>query len=142
MGMFSKNSVAMLGTCHPDLQRIFYEVVLFHDCTIIEGTRAIERQKQLFASGKTKTMASKHINTPSLAVDAAPFIYGRGIPWPDKKLAGNTYTKDLCQFYLFAGIVLDRADSLGVKLRWGGDWDRDFDLADQTFDDLVHFELI
>jgi peptidoglycan L-alanyl-D-glutamate endopeptidase CwlK len=31
---------------------------------------------------------------------------------------------------------------LGVKLRWGGNWDRDGEpVTDQDFQDLVHFEL-
>jgi len=27
-------------------------------------------------------------------------------------------------------------------LRWGGDWDRDTQVDDNNFDDLVHFELV
>ncbi len=27
-------------------------------------------------------------------------------------------------------------------IRYGGDWDRDFDITDNKFQDLVHFELI
>jgi peptidoglycan L-alanyl-D-glutamate endopeptidase CwlK len=27
------------------------------------------------------------------------------------------------------------------RIRWGGDWDMDNDLSDNTFNDLVHFEL-
>lgn len=34
------------------------------------------------------------------------------------------------------------ATMMGVKIRWGGDWDLDTDLKDNTFDDLPHFELI
>jgi len=26
-----------------------------------------------------------------------------------------------------------------IPIRWGGDWDRDHCLSDQSFDDLVHF---
>jgi peptidoglycan L-alanyl-D-glutamate endopeptidase CwlK len=34
------------------------------------------------------------------------------------------------------------AAKMGIKIRWGGDWDRDEELHDQTFFDLPHFELI
>ena len=30
---------------------------------------------------------------------------------------------------------------MGIKLRWGGDWDGDWQTRDNTFDDLPHFEL-
>lgn len=50
--------------------------------------------------------------------------------------------KNLCRFYHFAGFVLATAARLGTPIRWGGDWDGDGDFMDQTFDDLVHFELL
>ena len=31
---------------------------------------------------------------------------------------------------------------MGIDLRWGGDWDRDTEVRDNTFDDLVHFEIV
>ena len=37
---------------------------------------------------------------------------------------------------------MGRAVELGIRLRWGGDWDGDNELRDQTFNDLVHFEVI
>jgi len=30
---------------------------------------------------------------------------------------------------------------MGLKIRWGGDWDMDTQTKDNKFDDLVHFEL-
>jgi len=30
---------------------------------------------------------------------------------------------------------------MGIRLRWGGDWDGDTELDDNKFDDLPHFEL-
>ena len=33
------------------------------------------------------------------------------------------------------------ADMLGVSIRWGGDWDKDYDEKDERFRDLPHFEL-
>ena len=69
---------------------------------------------------------SKHNQEPSLAVDVAPWP----IDWNDSH-----------RFYHFAGFVLGIAAALNIRLRWGGDWDSDFDLRDQTFFDLPHFEL-
>lgn len=105
------------------------KVVYSFDCTVLEGYRSPKRQHQLFMEGKSKVDAgeSKHNASPSLAVDVAPCP----IDWNDKE-----------RFYLFAGYVLGRADALGIKIRWGGDWDQDTLVDDQTFNDLVHFELI
>ena len=36
--------------------------------------------------------------------------------------------------------VMEQA--LDIKLRWGGDWDMDWEVGDNRFNDLVHFELI
>jgi len=49
---------------------------------------------------------------------------------------------DTDRFYYFAGHVMAVAAFLGVNLRYGGDWDGDKDLKDNTFNDLCHFELV
>ena len=38
--------------------------------------------------------------------------------------------------------ILDTAKAMGIDLRWGGDWDRDTEVRDNSFDDLVHFEIV
>jgi len=136
MPSFSRSSASKLDTCDYALQRLFNDVIREFDCTIIEGYRPPERQIELFNAGRSRVRVSKHNQSPSLAVDAAPFIPGRGIPWPKEA----TYVKDLAHFYYFAGFVESRARVLGVPITWGGDWDRDHDLR-QAFDDLVHFQL-
>lgn len=140
MPKFSESSASKLATADLQLQQVFNRVILSYDCTVIEGHRAPERQLQLYHMGSSKVKFGKHNEIPSQAIDAGPYIAGRGIPWPTP--GEKEYTKDLAHFYHFAGFVLGVAEELGVKLRWGGDWDRDNDLHDQTFDDLVHFELI
>lgn len=140
MPTFSKRSMDQLQTCDYRLQRLFLSVILQYDCTVIQGHRPIQEQLHLYATGKSKVKRGKHNESPSLAVDVAPYIHGRGIPWP--KPQTTTYVKDVCQFYDFAGFVRGVASEMGIPIRWGGDWDRDNNLLDQTFDDLVHFELI
>lgn len=110
------------------LQRLFSEVVKDFDCTIIEGHRSPERQEELFRQGKSQLRAgqSKHNANPSLAVDVAPYP----IDWTDEK-----------RFFLFAGYVMGIADTLAIPIRWGGDWDGDWNWKNQGFDDLPHFEL-
>jgi len=118
-----------LSDSDPDLQRIFFEVIKHYDNSIITGYRDEEAQNEAFHTGRSKVQFpdSKHNSIPSNAVDAAPYP----IDWKDKD-----------RFYHFAGFVLGVAKILGIEIRWGGDWDGDTDLHDQTFYDLVHFELI
>lgn len=136
MFKFSHRSKRELKNCHPILQDIFNEAALHYDCTILEGSRSDERQEKLFKEGKTQKRAgeSKHNKIASEALDASPYPIPVGWGAFDKK--------EYARFHLFAGIVLGIARVYyGDVLRWGGDWDGDGQTNDQTFDDLVHFEL-
>ncbi len=139
MPQFSVNSIERLKSCHHSLQQLFFAVILDYDCTVIEGYRSPQRQLELFNKKLSKVKYGKHNQVPSMAVDVAPYLPGRGIPWP--AYGSDTYHKDINQFYHFAGFVEARARELNLNLRYGGDWDRDHNLSDQTFDDLVHFEI-
>lgn len=132
MPSFSDTSDRRLDTCHPDIQKLFREVIKDDDCSVLEGHRNRTRQNRLFNTGKSKVMwpDSGHNSMPSEAVDAAPYVKGKGVVW------------DLRQCSYFAGKVMAKARQMGIRLRWGGDWDGDGDVNDQTFNDLVHFELI
>lgn len=142
MPSFSASSLAKLNTCHPDLRRVFLEVVQHRDCTIIEGARTIETQRDYVARGVSKTMNSLHIPRAdgfAHAVDVVPYP----IIWPQHRPAGYTFNDvlDWSRFYRFAGFVERVSMELGVRLRYGGDWDGDLDLKDQDFYDLPHWEL-
>jgi len=146
MPSFGILSANRLTTCHKHLQDLFNNIVIDYDCSVLEGHRSKERQLLLFSQNKSKVQSGKHNESPSLAIDIAPYINGR-VPWPktpaywtDKEQRAR-YIKDLSQFYHFAGYVLSRAEILNISIRWGGDWDMDHDLRDNKFDDLVHFEL-
>lgn len=129
MPKFSEASAAKLQTCDPRLQRVFYEVIKHYDCTIIEGYRGERDQNEAFQNGNSKLRwpQSKHNQMPSLAVDVMPYP----IDW-----------KDLERLTLFAGFVLGTTKSLGITLRWGADWDSDWDLKEEKFRDYPHFELV
>jgi len=134
MSSFGKSSADKLATCHPDLQRLFNEVVKHYDCTILQGERTKEEQDEFFRTGRSKVQYpnSKHNSHPSMAVDVAPYFKeAPHIRWEDKE-----------KFYHFAGYVQGVADQLGIKIRFGGNWDMDDELHDQTFMDLPHYELI
>lgn len=128
MNGFSKASEEKLNSCHPKLQLLFKTVVITYNCSIIQGFRGKEEQDEDFMSKKSKVQwpNSAHNKFPSHAVDVAPWP----IDWSDIK-----------RFYHFAGYVLAASETLGIQVRWGGDWDGDLDFKDQNFNDLVHWEL-
>ena len=129
MPNFGNRSKQKLETCDPRLQEIFETVVEKFDCSILEGHRGEERQNLLYEQGQSKLMfpQGKHNTNPSKAVDAAPYP----IDWDNRE-----------RFVLFAGYVRGVADSMGYQLRWGGDWDNDWDTKAPRFFDAPHFEIV
>jgi peptidoglycan L-alanyl-D-glutamate endopeptidase CwlK len=125
---FSQRSLENLESCHEDLQYLFKSVANVCDCTILIGHRGQEAQDEAFRTklSEVKWPNSYHNQMPSLGVDVAPYP----IDWADTK-----------RFYHFAGIVRGVANNMGTEIWWGGDWDGDMDLNDQTFMDLAHYEL-
>ena len=128
MPKFGKRSKEKLATCNQKLQEVFNEVIKYVDCSILEGHRSKDRQNSLYEDGKTKVRYpnGRHNASPSRAVDVTPYP----VDWADRE-----------RQTLFAGFVLGVANQMGIKLRWGGDWDQDFEVKDNRFDDFPHFEL-
>ena len=136
MPKFSNRSIQRLVTCDKQLQDVMGKVIDVLDITILEGIRSEERQDELYRQGKSRLQYpnSKHNVKDegglSRAVDIAPWISGRGIDWSNTE-----------HFHYMAGIVLGIASQMNVKIRWGGDWNRNQYSGDEQFLDMVHFEL-
>ena len=129
MPKFGRRSRERLATCHEDLQDLMNEVIKYVDCSVLEGHRSGERQDKLYEEGKTtvKFPNGRHNANPSNAVDVVPYP----VDWDDRE-----------RFHLFAGFVLGLAQSMEINIRWGGDWNKNFEVDDNKFDDFPHFELI
>ena len=129
MPRFGKKSRERLSTCDKRLQDLFNEVIKTVDCSVLEGDRSEERQNKLQEEGKSKVRYPKgrHNAIPSLAVDVTPYP----VDWSDRE-----------RFTLFAGYVLGLARGMGITIRWGGDWNMNFKVKDNSFDDFPHFEII
>ncbi len=128
MPKFGKKSKKQLGTCHSKLHEVFNEVIKEVDCSVLEGHRSKDRQNLLYKEGKTKVKYpdGRHNASPSRAVDVTPYP----VRWSDRE-----------RQTLFAGFCLGMANRMGIQVRWGGDWDRDWQVNDNKFDDFPHFEL-
>ena len=131
MPKFGKRSRSRLKGVDAKLVNVLNEVVKYFDITIIEGLRSQERQDQLVAEGLSKTKFGKHVQ--GKAVDVCPYP----IDWDARD-----------DFHYLGGFVLAVASQMGVKVRWGGDWNASSlykgqrTTKDNKFDDLVHFELL
>ncbi len=125
MYKFGKRSKKRLKGVDHRLIMILDELIKMMDVTIIEGLRSAERQEELLKKGATKVKYSKHME--GKAVDLAPYP----IDWEDRDT-----------FHYMAGMVRGIGHLLNIKVRVGADWDSDGNTKDNSFDDLVHIELV
>jgi peptidoglycan L-alanyl-D-glutamate endopeptidase CwlK len=118
---FGKRSEGNLKGVHPDLVRVMRRAIRTTkiDFVVIEGLRTVERQRQLVASGASRTMKSRHIH--GFAVDIAPI-------GPDGKVS---FKWDL--YYALIPAVKKAAADEGVMVEFGADWKR--------FPDAPHIQL-
>ena len=151
MPAFGMASRERKATCHPDIQRVFDRVILVFDCHILEGHRTTQRQQELWFQGRDANgfivdpkkivtykdgiiKRSNHQTYPSIAIDAAPWYpVAPHIRW-------DAASKN--RWYFFAGFVLATATDMGIALKAGCDWNRNWETADETFVDLPHYELV
>ncbi len=135
MYKLSQRSISRLSETDPRIREIVFEAINSSpiDFGIPEygGRRSPTEQNTLFKNGKSKCDGYEKLSRhqSGLAFDIFPYVNGSA-----------NWDKRYC--FLLAGHILATAHRLGYKLKWGGDWDMDMDLDDQTFNDLVHFELV
>lgn len=92
------------------------------ELTFGEALRTIQQQKIYFDTGASKTMDSRHLL--KLACDFSIFI--NGVLINDPKLI-----QPLGEYWM----------SLNTDNCWGGDWNRNHSVLDETFKDPYHFEM-
>ena len=101
------------------------------DFTVLEGVRTLERQRELYAQGRTApgkivtwTMKSRHIE--GKAVDLVPYP----LDW-----------NDLEKFNKIKDAMFQAAKELDVNLRWGADWNGNGEYREKGEYDSPHFEI-
>jgi peptidoglycan LD-endopeptidase CwlK len=122
----SRRSTDRLIGVHPDLVRVVRGAILHSkvDFIVVEGMRTLDRQKELFAAGKSRTMRSRHLT--GHAVDLAPLVDLDGDG--DLELSW-----DRQHFFPIVDAVRASAAAAGVLIEWGGDW--------KDFCDMPHWQL-
>jgi peptidoglycan L-alanyl-D-glutamate endopeptidase CwlK len=127
MYSFSVKSLNLLNhpKFSPTLRLLMIEAIKDSplDFTITETVRTLERQKELYTAGKSRTLKSRHIPQTNIsgyaeACDIAPYPVDY---------------KDLNRFRKLSEHIKKKAVQLGIPITWGGDW--------KTLVDMPHYEL-
>jgi peptidoglycan L-alanyl-D-glutamate endopeptidase CwlK len=141
MPIYSQHSLNALASAHPLWTKILTYVLeeLEIDHRVLEGHRGKDAQNAAFDTKKStlRWPESKHNQLPSLAVDAVPCP----IKWnsTDPRVI-EKYKQEMVRFATVVQMVA--LFKFGVIVRWGGDWNRDWSLMDNVFNDYPHLELI
>lgn len=155
---FGQRSMKQYLTLHNDLQLILDWGIKYCavDFTLIEGHRPPEKQMEYYKKGREFNdgrwkvvnqkavitnvdgyhVKGKHNYNPSLAVDFAAYVPDKPqLTWDSIHLTYIGATLVLIADYLYTEGIISH------KLRWGGNWDKDGDLADNRLYDRPHVEL-
>lgn len=133
MATFSVASSSNLAGVHPVLVAVCQAALQVIDFKVMDGVRTIAESQANQISGVSRLKdptKSKHLPQADgygHAVDLAP--------WP-------VNWQDIEMFCVLAGVMFAEAKRLGVRLRWGGDWNSDRSTLDERFRDYGHFELV
>jgi len=137
-----KRSLANLVGVHPDLVKVVKRAmeITTQDFTVTEGVRTPERQRELYAQGRTKpgnkvtwVLVSNHFKQADgfgHAVDMPPYP----IDWSNSK-------ENIARFDAVADAMRRASIELGINIRWGADWDQDGKPREKGESDSPHFEL-
>ena len=117
---FGKRSTERMMGVHPDLKAVMGLAISRTpvDFTVLEGVRSYDRQVELYKSGASQTLNSRHLT--GHAIDVAPLVDG-AVSW------------DWPIYYKLAPVIKQAAADLGVPIEWGGDW--------SSFKDGPHWQL-
>lgn len=117
---FSRRSEDNLKGVKPQLDDVVRRALELSsvDFDITEGLRTLERQKQLYAEGKSQTMNSRHLTGD--AVDVVAYV-GGAVSW------------DFPLYRKISEAFKQAGQELNTPIEWGGDW--------KTLVDGPHFQL-
>jgi len=113
-------SMSRLEGVHQHLKAVVMEAITLSaiDFTVLEGLRSKRRQEELFKSGASATMNSRHLT--GHAVDLGAWVDGQ-VAW------------DWPLYHRIAEAMKTAAAHQQIPIEWGGDW--------KSFPDGPHFQL-
>lgn len=156
--VLGSRSKERLNGVHPKLVAVVVKAISIskQDFTVLEGVRTPERQRQLYGQGRTAAELAKVGLKPHYAKPKEPKV-----TWTltsnhfPNKATGSGHAVDLApwpidwegpvrfpKFDAIAEAMFAAAKDLGVKIRWGADWDMDGKPRERGETDSPHFELV
>lgn len=136
----SNRSRTRLEGVHPKLVAVVERAIEItkQDFLVLEGVRTPERQRELYAQGRSKpgrkvtwTLQSNHFVNDRTgyghAVDLCPYP----VDWDST-----------AKFDAIALAMMKAAKEQGVAIRWGADWDMDENTRERGEYDSPHFEIV
>ena len=158
MPSFGQRSIENLNTCDKRIQLVLNKAIEVIDFSVICGHRGKEAQQLAYKEHRSTKQwpDSKHNRDPSPAVDIWPYYAGQdwkneiwltdmavmeAIDHMDKTKARKAL-ETIKRWHYTIGFIIGVGHSIGIPLRSGGDWDKDFKFDDHRLIDLPHLELI
>ncbi len=124
--ILSQRDRSRLFGVHPDLVRVVEHAsgICTSEFIVVEGLRTLEKQREYFQAGKSKTMRSRHLT--GHAVDLAPMV--------DTDHDGDLELSWSMKDFLPLHEAMEAAGrEVNVRIEWGGDW--------TSFIDAPHWQL-
>lgn len=140
--VFSKRSRASLDGVHPKMVLVAERALALSevDFVVVEGVRSHERQRELYAQGRTRpgpkvtwTLKSNHFINTRTGFGHAIDVYPAPINFNDPDMKAKQKKIGLA--------FLKAANELDIPIRWGADWDMDGNFGERGEGDSPHFEL-
>ena len=147
MPAFGERSKQHLAEADPDLQRIANELIQIIDVTVVDARRTMAEQIKNVEKGVSKTLESRHLPNAitglSDALDMMPYpLAWAAIERGLRAMKEADPAMETARAYIMVGMVAGIAHMLKIKIRQGADWDGDENLAEHSFIDLPHVELV
>lgn len=129
MDTIIKSNTINLQYAHPLIIKLFTEVAKHISIQILDARRGRAAQELAFRQGHSEVHFgdSAHNWVPAVAVDVVPLPLNWNSAQP---------FIDLGQKF-----VLPIAKQMGIKIRWGADFNMNGNYTDDHFKDLPHYEL-
>lgn len=141
MPSFGPKSSGIRRELCKELQDVCDAAIMIVDFSLTEGHRDEEDQERMVAKGLSHVHwpDGAHNKEPSDAVHCLPWPWPAHLPLDTKHPDKVREVRELLT--MFAGAFRMCGQLLDYDIIWGGDWDGDWRVHDNNFDDMMHFEL-
>lgn len=152
--VFGATSMDRLATVHPAFRGVIIKALSISvvDFTVLEGARTRARQRALYAQGRmtvellaagiTDIEGRPDLPKVTWTLNSAHIPRADGFSWAADLAPWPIDWNNAARFDQLALAMFRSATMLGVRIRWGADWDGDGKLREKGESDSPHFEMV